>query len=254
MPVGPYDQRRLFSRLAVGGLDDVEEQRSWKRVGPSRGTQGIGDGVASMRGLICRLQRIAPIGLAPDLTLLSVQQPLRSVAAALQALQPTVVITYPSCAAALAQLQRKGTLRLSLCEVWVGGEQLSAEQRRQVSDAFGCQVRNAYGASECFSIAWECAHGCLHVNDDWAILEPVDERLQPVPPGEVSHTTLLTNLANRTQPLLRYRLDDRVRVLPARCPCGSAFTAIEVQGRSGDTLTLRDARRRAERAIASRAP
>jgi phenylacetate-CoA ligase len=33
--------------------------------------------------------------------------------------------------------------------------------------------------------------------------------------------------------------------LPGRCPCGSAFTAIEVQGRSGDTLVLRDAHRRA---------
>ncbi len=106
-------------------------------------------------------------------------------------------------------------------------------------------MRNSYGASECFSIACECAHGSLHVNDDWVILEPVDAQLRPVPPGEVSHTTLLTNLANRTQPLLRYRLDDRVRVLPGRCACGSAFTTIEVQGRSGDTLVLHDAHRRA---------
>ena len=236
------DALRLRSAGSLGSLQ--ASLGSWglgQRFAYVGATGGHFAGLVTMT----RLQRIAPIGLAPDLTLLSVQQPLRSVAAALQALQPTVVITYPSCAAALAQLQRKGTLRLSLREVWVGGEQLSAEQRHQVSDAFGCKVRNNYGASECFSIAWECAQGCLHVNDDWAILEPVDERLQPVPPGEVSHTTLLTNLANRTQPLLRYRLDDRVRVLPGRCPCGSAFTAIEVQGRSGDTLTLRDARRRA---------
>jgi phenylacetate-coenzyme A ligase PaaK-like adenylate-forming protein len=110
--------------------------------------------------------------------------------------------------------------------------------------AFGCAVRNSYGASECFSIAWECAQGCLHVNDDWVILEPVDERLQPVPEGRLSHSVLLTNLANRTQPLIRYRLEDRVRRVPGRCACGSEFTVIEVQGRSADTLSLRDAHRR----------
>ncbi len=192
-----------------------------------------------------RLRRIAPVALRPPIDLLSVQRPLRQIAAELQALQPTVLITYPSCAAALAQWQQAGALQLGLHEVWLGGEQLSPAQREQVGSAFGCKVRNNYGASECYSIALECSEGRLHVNDDWLILEPVDAQLRPVPDGVLSHTTLLTNLANRTQPLIRYRLDDRIRVLPGGCACGSRFTAIEVQGRCADTLTLRDTRRRA---------
>jgi phenylacetate-CoA ligase len=192
-----------------------------------------------------RLRRIVPAAVRPQIEVLSVQQPLRELAGELHALQPTVLITYPSCAAALAQLQRDGALQLHLAEVWVGGEQLSVGQRQQIGAAFGCTLRNNYGASECFSIAWECAHGNLHVNDDWAILEPVDERLRLLPAGELSHTTLLTNLANRVQPLVRYRLDDHVRQLSGCCPCGSAFSMIEVRGRSGDTLTLHDAQRRA---------
>jgi phenylacetate-coenzyme A ligase PaaK-like adenylate-forming protein len=191
-----------------------------------------------------RLRRVVPAGLRPEIDLLSVQQPLRQLAQALQALQPSVLVTYPSCAAALAQLQQEGAMQLRLREVWVGGEQLSPAQRQRVRAAFGCAVRNSYGASECFSIAWECAQGCLHVNDDWVILEPVDERLQPVPEGRLSHSVLLTNLANRTQPLIRYRLEDRVRRVPGRCACGGEFTVIEVQGRSADTLSLRDAHRR----------
>jgi len=191
-----------------------------------------------------RLKRVVPAGLRPEIDVLSVQQPLRQLAQALQALQPSVLITYPSCAAALAQLQQEGAMQLRLREVWVGGEQLSPAQRQRMRSAFGCAVRNSYGASECFSIAWECAEGCLHVNDDWVILEPVDERMQPVPEGRLSHSVLLTNLANRTQPLVRYRLEDRVRRVPGRCACGSEFTVIEVQGRSADTLTLRDAHRR----------
>jgi phenylacetate-coenzyme A ligase PaaK-like adenylate-forming protein len=155
-----------------------------------------------------------------------------------------VLITYPSSAEALAQLQEEGALHLALREVWVGGEQLSPARRAHVAQAFGCAVRNNYGASECFSIAWECSRGQLHLNDDWVIAQPVDASNRPVPPGEWSDAVLLTNLANRVQPLIRYRLDDRMRVLPQRCACGSAFTAIEVSGRSGDTLSLPDARRR----------
>ena len=45
-----------------------------------------------------------------------------------------------------------------------------------VEQAFGCPVVNSYGASEFLSLACECAHGPLHLNSDWAILEPVDER------------------------------------------------------------------------------
>ena len=195
-------------------------------------------GVVSMK----RLQRSVPPLLRPEIRILPVQQPLRAMADELQALQPTVLITYPSCAAALALLQRSAALQLRLQELWVGGEQLSPGQRRQIEAAFGCTVRNSYGASECFSIAWECAERRLHLNDDWLILEAVDAQMRPVPAGTMSQAALLTNLANATQPLIRYRLDDRIRYLPTPCACGSHFRAIEVHGRSADTLTLRDAR------------
>lgn len=216
---------------------------------PALGAWGLGErfafvaatgghfaGIVSME----RLRRIVPPPWRPVITLHSAQRPLRQIAAELQQQSPTVLITYPSCAVALAQLQREGSLALRLREVWLGGEQATPAQRSEIALAFGASVRINYGASECFSIAWECSHGQLHLNDDWVILEPVDERLQPVPPGMLSHTALLTNLANAVQPLIRYRLDDRVRVLPQPCPCGSAFTAIEVQGRNADTLQLRD--------------
>ena len=182
--------------------------------------------------------------LLPEVRSFSVQRPLAALGAELQEFAPTVLITYPSCADALAQAQQEGRLRLRLTEVWVGGEQLSAEQRTRIRAAFGCKLHNNYGASECYAMAWECAEGLLHLNHDWVILEPVDRRLRPVPAGEASHSVLLTNLANHTQPLLRYRLGDSVRFLPGRCACGSAFPAFEVQGRADHTLQLRDAQRR----------
>jgi phenylacetate-coenzyme A ligase PaaK-like adenylate-forming protein len=195
---------------------------------------------------LARDESLLPLGWpAPTMQTFSVQTPLRELAQALQAFEPTVLISYPSCAAALAQLQLGGALRLHLTEVWLGGEQLTSGQREGVRAAFGCKVRNNYGASEFFSIAWECERGQLHLNDDWVILEPVDRQSRPVPLGVASHAVLLTHLANHVQPLLRYRLDDAIRFTGQRCACGCAFPVIEVQGRSGQTLVLHDADDRA---------
>jgi phenylacetate-coenzyme A ligase PaaK-like adenylate-forming protein len=185
-----------------------------------------------------RLRRIVPGMLASTTQVLSVLEPMTRLAGRLQAMQPGVLITYPSCAAALAQMQMRGELRIRPAEVWLGGEQVSAMQRERLVQAFGCTVRNAYGSSEFYSMAFECSHGQLHLNSDWVVLEAVDAHMRPVPAGELSHCALLTNLANATQPLLRYRLDDRIRFVAQPCRCGSAFAAIQVEGRADETLSL----------------
>ena len=61
----------------------------------------------------------------------------------------------------------------------------------------------------------------LHLNGDWAILEPVDERAATGADRRFGCTTLLTNLANEVQPIIRYDLGDRVRIAPGGCDCGS---------------------------------
>jgi phenylacetate-CoA ligase len=179
-----------------------------------------------------RLRQLLPAGWVPGCSLHSVLKPIDTLVQELQAQAPSVLITYPSCAQALAQQQQEGHLRLRPQELWLGGEQLSPQRRRMLQRSFGCTLRNSYGASEFFSIAFECAQGHLHVNEDWVILEPVDAQMRPVPAGELSHSVLLTNLANHTQPLIRYRLSDRVRFLRQPCACGNRFAAIEVQGRA----------------------
>ena len=99
-------------------------------------------------------------------------------------------------------------------------------------------MRDAYGSSECFSDAFECEHGWLHNSDDWVILEPVDEAYQPVPAGQPSYTVLLTNLANRVQPVIRYDLGDSITMRPDPCPCGSPLPALRVTGRRSAILHM----------------
>ena len=184
-----------------------------------------------------RLRRLNP-AMRASLHSVSFLQPLPRLVAELASLAPTILATYPSAAVLLAEERLAGRLKVDVQEVWTGGETLTPSMRRFIERAFGCRVANSYGASEFLSLASECVHGKLHLNSDWAILESVDDRGQPVPAGEAGDTTLLTNLANHVQPLVRYDLGDRVTLHARPCACGSVLPVIEVEGRTDETLHL----------------
>ncbi len=198
---------------------------------------GAVDGHFASTVTVERLRRLNP-SLSERLRGLSFLQPMSRMVAELQDFNPTIITTYPSQAQALAQEQRAGRLRLQLQEIWTGGEGMTQGVRREVQEAFGCPVVNSYGASEFLPLAAECEFAQLHLNSDWVILEPVDEQGRALPAGLAGATTLLTNLANRVQPLIRYDLGDQVAVHTGRCECGSPLPVIEVQGRCDDILHL----------------
>lgn len=184
-----------------------------------------------------RLRRLNP-AMSSRLKGISFLQPVAGMADELMSFGPTVVATYPSAAVLLAEEQQAGRLKLGLRELWLGGETLSPAVRQHLEQVFACGVSNSYGASEFLSMASECSQGHLHLNADWVILEPVDEQGRAVPVGQAGFTTLLTNLANHVQPLIRYDIGDRVAIHPYACTCGSTLPVIEVQGRCDDTLRL----------------
>ena len=184
-----------------------------------------------------RLRELSPF-MAKSVQCFSILQSTRSLLEELNAFAPTVIATYPTVAAMLADQSECGALRFVPKEVWTGGETLSAAVRKRLETVWACAVRNSYGASEFFSIGWECSHGQMHANADWVILEPVDERGHAVPAGALSHTTLLTNLANHVQPIIRFDVGDQIRMRAAGCDCGSTLPVIEVQGRRDDALVM----------------
>jgi putative adenylate-forming enzyme len=168
----------------------------------------------------------------------SVLTPLAELVKELNAMQPAILFSYPTVMALLANEQRRGRLRIKPTLVATIAEWLGREARDEIAAAFNCPVRDTYAASECMGIAFDCNEGKLHVNADWVILEPVDAHYQPIPPGETSRTALLTNLANRVQPIIRYDLGDSITVSPDPCPCGIALPVIRVEGRQDEILSF----------------
>jgi putative adenylate-forming enzyme len=175
----------------------------------------------------------------PNARAFSVMEPLPDLVAALNAYQPAFLGSYPTTLALLAAEQRDGRLRIAPAIVWSGGECLLPSTADAIRRAFRSILVDEYGASECMSIAFSCSAGWLHVNADWVVLEPIDRDGRSVRAGESSHSVLLTNLANRVQPIIRYDLGDSIVANPEPCACGSPLPAIRTEGRRDDVLALR---------------
>ncbi len=182
-----------------------------------------------------RLCRMYPM-LAAQARIFSILEPLEALREALTDWNPTSIASYPTVLSQLAAEQRAGRLQLAPRTLLSGGEALCDAERRAIEQTFGCGVVEDYGSSECMNIAHSCREHRLHLNDAWVVLEPVDERMQPVPPGHASFTVLVTNLANQVQPLVRYDLGDSVTVDAEPCGCGDERLTLHVSGRADDVL------------------
>ncbi len=169
----------------------------------------------------------------------SVLDPLPKLIRDLNEFKPAFLSSYPSVLALLAAEKAAGRLHAAPALLWSGGEFLGEARKRAIESAFGCAVMNEYGASECLCIAYGCPEGWMHVNSEWVILEGVDAHGKPTEPGDLSHTVLLTNLANWVQPIIRYDLGDRMVTRPTPCACGNPLPAIRIEGRTDAVLALK---------------
>lgn len=169
----------------------------------------------------------------------SVHTPLPELVSELNRYRPTFLQGYASTIALLAQEQEAGRLHIGPSFVLPTSEGLSDRQYDEIAKAFRAKVGIAYGGTECGApVAWSCKERWLHLNSEWAMVEPVDADFKPVAPGVQSYTVLITNLANRVEPIIRYDMGDSVILRPDSCPCGNRNAAIRVLGRVADVLTL----------------
>ena len=171
--------------------------------------------------------------------LIPVTLPIYEIVKQLNDLQPAMFSGYASALGLLAQEQLEGRLNIHPSIVISSAEPLSPENRALIQQAFGVPPRNNYGCSEGGVMGYECNHGNMHINADWVIFEPVDTNHNPIPAGQLSDRTLITNLANRVMPIIRYELGDRVALLTEKCDCGITLPLVKVEGRTDEILRFK---------------
>ncbi|HEX4183039.1 MAG TPA: hypothetical protein VHY34_07265 [Caulobacteraceae bacterium] len=164
--------------------------------------------------------------------------PLDEIIAGLNAVQPDVLMAYPSALAEIVQQASSGPLRIKPRIVITASEPLLPNTRIAVERAFGVSIQNWWFSSEAGPMAIGCGQGSsLHLSEDLLIVEPVDEHNQPAPVGAPSAKVLVTNLYNHALPLIRYEITDEVTLLAEPCRCGSAHRLIaDPHGRMSDTF------------------
>lgn len=158
---------------------------------------------------------------------------------ALAEFEPVMLQAYPSSASYLARLLEDLDERYrgrALKGIVTSSETLSPEDRRIISERFGCPVFDWYGAFERVAAIGTCEHGNYHVMEDYGLVEFEDN-------GDGTANLIGTGFGNQCMPLLRYRADDMV--VPAdpdyQCPCGRSFRVVErVLGRVDDAIRTPD--------------
>jgi phenylacetate-CoA ligase len=156
------------------------------------------------------------------------------------------IIGYSASLAYLAQAARERAAKFpDLQVILTHGEPLFDHQRAVIQEGFGVPVRQTYGMSEIAAGGSECQFGSLHLWADCGIVEILDERDQPVPPGQPGRI-ITTGLLNFDQPLIRYETRDMGMMAPAGtvCACGRSLPIIaKIMGRADDMVVTRDGRR-----------
>ena len=148
--------------------------------------------------------------------------------------QPHMLIAPPQLLGLLAEAQRSDHLRIHPSRVLSVAEVLEPQDRAEIEATFEAPVAQVYQATEGL-LAAPCFIGNLHVQEDLVALQ--FQPLQSASDTGAPQTIIVTDLHRRTQPIIRYQLNDLVYLAPEACRCGSSYRLIRaIEGRADDIL------------------
>jgi putative adenylate-forming enzyme len=147
---------------------------------------------------------------------------------------PDILVGPPSVLHALAMQALAGNLPVAPRHILSVAEVLEERDRELLQAAFGIPPHQIYQATEGF-LGYTCAHSTLHLNERFLHIEP-----DWLDAAHSRFTPIVTDFTRETQLIVRYRLNDVLRVAAdAPCPCGSPERAIAaIEGRADEVLWL----------------
>ena len=158
----------------------------------------------------------------------------------LKAFKPTVLISYPTPLVTFCNyLKKRSESSLpTLKAIVASAETLFPWQKKLIEETLKCSVFNRYGSREFGDIAHEfgCRNG-LHVHTHRFVVEILNDKLQPVSPGETGEI-FVTDLDNFGMPFLRYQIGDLGSwSTDQNCTCGRGWPLLsKIEGRSFDVV------------------
>jgi len=163
--------------------------------------------------------------------------------AAIRAIRPRMIFGYPSALAHIARHAGQHGQRLDdlgIVVAFVTSERLYDHERAEIAQGFGCSVANGYGGRDAGFIAHECPQRGMHLSAEDIVVEIIGADGTVLGPGQ-SGEIVVTHLATRDFPFIRYRTGDMGILDTAKCSCGRGLPMLkEIQGRSTDFVVAHD--------------
>lgn len=201
-------------RLYMAGLGELIFPGSVTLLGfPFSGPFGLGELIAEAVGRL----GARPLKAGPFLS-------LGEYAALLERERPDTFVGMPVQLLGLLRFCGRGSLRRAL----VSGDSCPESVMRGCEELLGSRLFPHYGSREMGMAGAICcpAHAGMHLRENHVIAEIVNERGEPLPPGEYGEL-VVTTIGMEALPLIRYRTGDYTRILPGLCPCGSETVRLD---------------------------
>lgn len=144
--------------------------------------------------------------------------------------KPTILVAPPSVLIQLADAMIDKRLNINPVKIISVAEVLEKKDEKYIKKAFGKDViHQIYQCTEGL-LAMTCEFGNLHVNEELVYIEKeVIQGNRFIP--------IITDYARRSQPIVRYRLNDILIESKNKCECGSSSMIIEkIEGREDDVF------------------
>lgn len=144
--------------------------------------------------------------------------------------RPDILIGQPSVLLTICDAMKNSHFSLHPKKVISIAEVLEEADRKELEQGF--QISPIHQVYQCTEgcLATTCSYGTIHLNEDIVHFDKEyldDRRFIPI----------ITDFTRRSQPIIRYRLNDILVERKTPCPCGSCFTALEkIEGREDDVF------------------
>lgn len=150
--------------------------------------------------------------------------------------QPKIVRCYPDPLVFLAKYKKnKPDFSFQPLAITTTGNTLFPEARKEIEEAFGCKVFDAYSC-EGNSTVFECpTHTGYHSSEEYGITEVLDDDGNQITKGV--GRLISTDLWNLAHPFIRYDTQDLVEVTDEPCSCGRNHLRVKrIVGRNNDII------------------
>lgn len=158
-------------------------------------------------------------------------KPLQLLLEELNAFAPNIVAAQPSVLSDIANAKQNGNISINPHQLLSFAEVLHKSDKEFIEMHLKAPITEVYQCTEGF-LGASCKNGTMHLNEDFIYFEKewIDEdKFYPI----------ITDFSRCSQPVVRYKLNDILKVKLTPCSCGSPLLALEkIIGRDDDVLII----------------